>query len=105
MKTKEDVYEKMLELHAIGVKITLKHSVYVPGQSFEFTELPTPEQGVFKKLEVMLYVNETYDDMWHRMDKFLNYREAFLSHYATEDFKSLLDSKGMLKYITDKQNE
>ena len=110
MKTKEEVYEKMLELHEIGVTLTLKHSKYIPEISLEFTTFPTPEdQGIIKgrllPIEVVFYANETYDDICDRIDRFLKHRQDFLNQHATDDFKSLLDSKGLVEYFRNREKK
>jgi hypothetical protein len=102
MKTKEEVYQKMLELYKIGVKTILKHSFYKPGISFEFTEFPTPEEDFGKKthsFNLFFYVNDTYDDMYDRMCRFLDSRQEFLINNATNDFISLLNNDGLVEYM------
>jgi len=102
MKTKEDVYQKMLELYKIGVKTILKHSFYKPSISFEFIEFPTPEEDLGKKtnsFNLYFYVNDTYDDMYDRMCRFLDSRQKFLTKFATNDFISLLNNDGLLEYM------
>lgn len=109
MKTKEEVFEKMLDLHKIGVTLTLKHSVYIPDVSFEFTKFPTPEdKGIIKRrlpIEVSIYANETYDDICDRIDRFLKYRQDFLDQFATDDFKSLLNNNGLIEYLKNRESK
>ncbi len=109
MKTKEDVYKRMLELHNIGVSIIFKYSIYIPDVSFEFTEFPTVEKGIIRenieflpKIRIMLYVNETYDIMCDRIDKFLQQRQDFLNNCATDDFKQLINYIGLAEYLRNK---
>ena len=107
MKTKGDMYERILKLNEIGVRVTLKHSIYIHGVSFEFTTFSAKDQSVSgesSQFRIFFYLNERYDDMCDRIDRFLEQRQKFLDQYATDDFKTLLDYKNLSEYLKNKDN-
>jgi hypothetical protein len=106
MKTKEDVYKRLILLYELGVQFVLKHSLYLPNVSFEFTRFPTSNiYPPADRIEVVLYADDTFDNMCNRIDQFLKERQNFLATYATEDFKSLLDKNGLAEYFGKKQSQ
>jgi hypothetical protein len=98
MRTIEDVYQKIIELHDLQVHVILKNSLYLKGVSPEFTLMPTKEIFPVKDIMVFFYADESFDTMYERAERFLFQRQEFLDNMATADFKALLDDKALQKY-------
>jgi hypothetical protein len=100
MKTFENVCDLLMKLSAMQVYVTMKHTSYLPDIDPEYTALPTKLSD--EKIQVFFYLNDTYNTMYDRAERFITYYNKFVSATATMDFISLLDDKRIQKYIANK---
>lgn len=100
MKTLQDILTITYRLRMAGYRIVTKLSLNMGDISFEFTKLPTPNAYPFKPLEIVFYVNESYDIMYERAERCLNEYDKYLAEYATDDFKELTEETKACIYGT-----
>ncbi len=100
-KTFENVCDLLMKLSAMQVYVTMKHTSYFPGIDPEYTSLPTKLSD--EKIQVFFYLNDTYNTMYDRAERFLTHYNKFVSATATMDFISLLDDNKISKYFASKK--